>query len=471
MTALPLVLSALLGTAATPPSPVLVVVLEGVTVVDVESGRLRPGLTVIVEGDRIAETGKRPALRIPPGARVVDATGRFLVPGLWDMHVHTAFGDWFPGARDIALPLFVANGVTGVRDMGGDLEVLLEWRQAIARGTLVGPRMVISGPMLDGPTPRFPSSVAIATPEDGRRAVRDLAARGVDFIKLQSLIPRPAVFAIAEEAKKVGIPFAGHVPDAVRASEMSAAGQKSFEHLIGIFEGSSPREDDFLGGEKSPGRFLKSFDEGRAVALATVLARNRTWQCPTLVWERGGNLIEERDLDHDPLAKYAPASWKDGAWKRFREQLTGEFNVDDLATRKRFVEKELEVVAVLRRAGVPFLAGTDTVAGVHIFPGFSLHDELGLLVKAGFTPLEALRSATLLPAQYLAMADRLGHVEKGMLADLVLLDANPLDDIANTRKIRAVVAGGRYFAREDLDGLLRGVEARAGQARASTAER
>jgi imidazolonepropionase-like amidohydrolase len=460
-----LLASILLGSAAPSPSPSHsrrpALVFEGVTVVDVEGGRTLPGMTVVVEGDRIADVGTRPGIRIPAGARVIDAAGKYLIPGLWDMHVHTAFGDWFPGARDIALPLLVANGVTGVRDMGGDLDVLLEWRRSIQEGSLVGPRMVISGPMLDGPKPRFPASVAVATPEDGRRAVRDLAKRGVDFIKLQSLIPRDAVFAIAQEAKRVGLPFAGHVPDAVRASEMSSAGQKSFEHLIGIFEGSSPREDEFLKGEKSPGKFLQSFDESRAADLAALLARNRTWQCPTLVWEQGGNLIEERDLAHDPLAKYAPASWRDGTWKRFREQVTGEFNVDDLATRKRFVAKELQVVAMLHRAGVPFLAGTDTVPGVYIFPGFSLHDELGLLVKAGFTPLEALQTATLLPARYLSLRDPLGSVEKGTLADLVLLDANPLDDIANTRKIRAVVANGRFFSRDDLDTLLRGVEAQA----------
>jgi imidazolonepropionase-like amidohydrolase len=171
--------------------------------------------------------------------------------------------------------------------------------------------------------------------------------------------------------------------------------------------------------------------------------------------------MEERDLAHDPLGKYAPASWKDGTWKRFRDQVSGEFNVDDLATRKRFVAKELEVVATLHQAGVPFLAGTDTVPGVYIFPGFSLHDELGLLVKAGFTPLEALRSATLLPAEYLSLSDRLGRVKEGFLADLLLLDANPLEDIGNTRRIRAVVANGRFFSRDDLDELLRGVEARA----------
>jgi imidazolonepropionase-like amidohydrolase len=445
--------------AAAAQEPALV--LDGVTVIDVESGRTSPGLSVLIEGNRITGLDRRSALRIPSGARVVEATGEFLIPGLWDMHVHTAFGDWFPGARDIALPLFVANGITGVRDMGGELDVLLEWRKAIGEGSLVGPRMVICGPMLDGPKPRFPSSVPVATPEDGRRVVRDLASRGVDFIKLQSLIPRDAVFAIADEARKAGIPFAGHVPDAVRAADMSSAGQKSFEHLIGIFEGSSPLEDEFLKGDKSPGRFLRSFDEARFAALSALLARNRTWQCPTLVWERGGNLIEERDLAHDPLAKYAPASWRDGTWKRFFEQVTGEFNVDDLPTRKRFVAKELEVVAALHRAGVPFLAGTDTVAGVHVFPGFSLHDELGLLVMAGFTPLEALRSATLLPAEYLSMSDRLGRVEAGKMADLVLLDANPLDDIGSTRRIRAVVANGRFFSRADLDALLSAVEARA----------
>ena len=186
--------------------------------------------------------------------------------------------------------------MTGVRDMGGELDVLQQWRKEIAAGTLLGPRMVISGPMLDGPQPRFPSSVAITTPDDGRRAVDDLKHRGVDFIKLQSLIPRDAVFAIADEARKQSIPFVGHVPDAVRASEASNAGQKSFEHLIGIFEGSSPLEDEFLKGPKTETKFLATYDPTRAAALFALLAKNHTWQCPTLVWERGGNLIDETDF-------------------------------------------------------------------------------------------------------------------------------------------------------------------------------
>jgi imidazolonepropionase-like amidohydrolase len=435
------------------------VIIHDVTIIDTARGPALAHRTVIVRNGKIEEVissaagtdGKLPGVH-------VDGSGKFLIPGLWDMHVHMVFGDWFPRGKEVTLPLFIANGITGVRDMGGELEVLQQWRKEIATGTLIGPRMVISGPMLDGPQPRFPSSVAIKTPEDGRRAVDDLKRRGADFIKLQSLIPRDAVFAIAEEARKQGIPFVGHVPDSVRASEASNAGQKSFEHLIGIFEGSSPLEDEFLKGSKNETKFLATYDPARAAALFALLAKNHTWQCPTLVWERGGNLIDQTDFAKDTRATYVPAYWKDVTWKRFTEEIVHDFNTDDFATRKRFVEKELEVVNAMHRAGIPFLAGTDTPPGVYIFPGFSLHEELQRFVAAGFTPMEALQTATLNPAKFLGMDDRLGTIEKGKLADMVLLDANPLDDIRNTQKIAAVIVNGRYLSRVDLDQMLAGVE-------------
>jgi imidazolonepropionase-like amidohydrolase len=392
---------------------------------------------------------------------LVDGRNLFVIPGLWDMHVHLVFGDWFPDAQEISLPLFVAHGVTGVRDMGSELDIVQGWRNEIEPGRLIGPRIRTSGPMLDGPKPRFPSSIAIATPEDGRRAVADLKRRGADFIKLQSLIPREGVFAIAEESKRQEIAFEGHVPDSVRASEMSEAGMKSFEHLIGIFEGSSPAEDDFLKGNKTEGRFLATYDSARATSLASILATNQTWQCPTLVWERGGNLIDASDFSKDARVKYVPGSWRAKTWKRFTEEITQGYGTDDLATRKKFIEKELEVVGMLHKAGVPFLAGTDTPAGVHIFPGFSLHEELQRFVAAGFTPVEALQTATLNPARFFGMEDQLGIVEKGKLADLVLLKANPLDDIANTQKIAAVIVNGRYFSSKDLEKMLAGIEASA----------
>jgi hypothetical protein len=172
------------------------------TVIDPGSATVRADQTVIVRDDRIVAVGDAARVATPPDSRVIDATGQFLIPGLWDMHVHSAFGDWFPGGRDVILPLFIANGVTGVRDMGGDLDVLTGWRDSIVAGTLVGPRMVIAGPMLDGyladgKSLRFPSSVPVTTPDDAVRAVRSLAAQDVDFIKVQSEVPHDAYLAAA----------------------------------------------------------------------------------------------------------------------------------------------------------------------------------------------------------------------------------------------------------------------------------
>jgi Amidohydrolase family len=432
-------------------------VLTHVNIVDVTGKPVLRDATVTIQGPRIAEIagGKT---QIPKGARVIDASGKYLIPGLWDMHVHTVFGDWLPPDENVILPLFVANGVTGVRDMGGDLDVLKVWRAQIEAGKLLGPRMVIAGPMLDGPVPRFPSSVPIKDASDGRKAVDDLKKGGVDFIKIQSLIPREGYFAAAGEANRLGIPFVGHVPDAVRATEASDAGQKSIEHLTGVFEGCSPVEDELMKGPKGPGRFVATYSEVRAKALIARFAKNQTWQVPTLVWEHGQWLIDESNFSHDPLTKYAPAAWKDRTWPMFTKDILKDMDTDPAPVRERFTQMELEIVNKMRKAGLPILAGTDTAAGVHVFPGFSLHQELVFFVKAGFTPLEALQTATVNPARFLGRQADLGTVAKGKLADLVLLDANPLDDIHNTQKINAVVLAGRFFSRKDLDDMLHAVE-------------
>jgi imidazolonepropionase-like amidohydrolase len=435
------------------------VVITDVNIVDVRVGLVLPEQTVVIDRSRIFAVGSRKDTRYPRNAPVIiNGKGFYLIPGLWDMHVHLVLGDWFPLAQEISLPLFVANGVTGVRDMGSELATVQAWRNEIEGQRLIGPRIMTSGPMLDGPKPRFPSSISVTTPEDGRRAVENLKHSGADFIKLQSLIPREAVLAIADEAKKQEIPFEGHVPDSVRASEMSIAGMRSFEHLIGIFEGSLPLEDELLQGGKTESKLLASYDPERAATLAAVLAKNQTWQCPTLVWERGGNLIDVTDFSRDARAKYVPAYWKEHTWKQVTEQVETEFKTDSLDTRKKFIDKELEVVQMLHKAGVPFLAGTDTPPGVYIFPGFSLHEELQRFVAAGFTPLEALQTATLNPARFFQMEDQFGTIEKGKFADLVFLDANPLDDIRNTQKVAAVILNGRYFSKQDLQKILQHVE-------------
>ena len=448
----------ILGAGLRAPAADSFLVFTHVNVIDATGTPAQPDMTVVVHGQRISQVTKSSQAQIPAGAQMVDAHGKYLIPGLWDMHVHTVFGDWLPKDEKITLPLFVANGITGVRDMGGDLDVLKVWRAEIAAGRLLGPRMVIAGPMLDGPVPRFPSSAPVANAADGRKVVDDLKNQGVDFIKIQSLIPRDGYFAAADEAKKLGIPFVGHVPDAVRASEASNEGQKSIEHFTGIFEGCSTIEEQLLKGPKTLGRNVATYDPARAQALIALMAKNFTWQVPTLVWERGQWLVDDIDLTHDPLTKYAPAAWKNRTWPMFTRDIVKDMDTDPLPVRKRFVQMELEMTLAMHRAGVPFMAGTDTAAGVHIFPGFSLHEELGIFVQAGLTPMEALQTATRNPAEFLGKLSDMGTLQAGKIADLVLLDANPLDDIHNTRKIQAVVLAGRYFSRSDLDEMLHQVE-------------
>jgi imidazolonepropionase-like amidohydrolase len=438
------------------PAPIAI---TRVTVIDTTGGPSRTGMTVVVDGERIVRVAPTGSFPVPDHARVVDGSGRFLIPGLWDMHIHAFFGDWVPGGREVTLPLLLANGVTGARDMGSDLDPILEARRDVERGRLLGPRLVVAGPMLDGPGSPFPAVLRVSTAEAGRRAVAMLQDRGVDFIKIQSHVPRDAYFAIAEECRRRGIVFAGHVPDAVRASEASNAGQKSFEHLIGVFEGSSAAEDELLAGPKGPARFLDTYDPAREASLVALLAKNGTWQCPTLYWERGQWLVDSIDVSKDPDLKYAPASWREKSWPKFTAGIIEELDTDPLAVRERFVGHELEIVRRLQRAGIPFLAGTDTPAGVGVMPGFSLHHELERFVEAGFTAMEALQTATIGPARFLGRPGSSGAVKEGRVADLVLLDANPLEDIRNTRRIAAVFANGRYYSRARLDRILVDVEA------------
>ena len=420
-----------------------------VTLIDVSSGATIPDSTVLVDGHRIVSVTHAGAAN-PKAAFVVNAKGEYLIPGLWDMHTHVYFDNTAADGTDLILPLFLANGVTGIRDMGSELDPVLHARDAIAAHQMFGPRMVVSGPMLDGPKSPYKAAIAITTPESGRRAVDMLKSRGVDFIKVQSYVPRDAYFAVADEAKKDGIEYEGHVPDAIRASEAIASGQRTFEHLIGIFEASSPDEDTYLSGKKGPGAFLATYDPVREASIISLIAQNHIWQCPTLYWERGQWLVDAIDYTKDPDLAYAAHSWVTKQWPASEKAILKSLDTDPLPVREKFVSHELEIVHKLQAANVPFLAGTDTAAGVDVIPGISLHLELQRFVAAGFTPLEALQTATLNPAKFFGRLTDFGSIEPGRIADLVLLKANPLDDIANTRKIAGVIYDGRYLSEQDL---------------------
>ncbi len=441
------------------------IAISHVTLIDPARSAVEHDATVIIDGDHIDAVLIGAMVKMPGTTRLIDGHGKFLIPGLWDMHVHTAFGDWFPGGRDIILPLFVANGVTGVRDMGGDLPVLLDWRKQIAAAQIPGPHMIVSGPMLDAVLPsgklRFPSSIATTTPDSARAAVDQLKSQGSDFIKVQSVISRDAYLAAAAEAHKQNLPFVGHVPDKVRITETIAAGQKSIEHLMGSFEGCSSEEQKFIDGQGNTKLLLSTTDQKKCSELLALLAKSQTWQCPTLAWQRGGTFLDQRDLTHDPLAKYVPAYWRDVTWKRFHDEMIPDLQKDPLPLRKEYFARNLKMVADMHHAGVPFLAGTDTAPAIFVLPGFSLHDELANFVEAGFTPMEALQTATSNPAKFFGTESTQGSIAKGKLADLVLLDADPLADIHNTRKISAVLANGHRYDRAALGALLKAAESAA----------
>jgi hypothetical protein len=441
-----LILPLLILARAQPDRPPAPIAFTHVTIIDVTGGQARRDMTVVVTGDRISAIGDS-KLSAPAGAQIVDATSKFLIPGLWDMHVH-----WY--ARD-TFTLFTANGVTGVREMFGNPD-LLRWREQIAKGSLVGPRMVVASPIVDGPEPVWPNSISVRNEEEGRKAVRKVKEWGADFVKVYALLPRNAYFGIADEAKQQGISFVGHVPYSVSPAEASDAGQKSIEHLTGILIACSDKETELrekVVKEKSLGArgratLLETYDEKKAADLFARFVRNQTWQCPTLTVLRANAYVGDEILRRDGRLKYVPRQMKERWSRRIAYQSGGD---NDGA--KEVFHKELKIVGAMQKAGVPIVAGTDT-GNPFCFPGFSLHDELALLVMAGLTPVEALRSATLNPAKFFGLDQTLGTIEPGKIADLVLLDANPVEDIRNTQRIYAVVSNGRLFDRKALDKLL-----------------
>jgi len=364
--------------------------------------------------------------------------------------------------------LFIANGVTSVRQMFGNPD-LLRWREQIAKGTLLGPRMVVASPIVDGPQPIWPNSISVRNEDEGRKAVRKVKQWGADFVKVYALLPRDAYFGIADEAKQQGITFAGHVPNAVSPAEASDAGQKSIEHLTGILIACSDKETELrekLVKADSPearGRVqataLETYDQKKAADLVARFAKNQTWQCPTLTVLRSNAYLGDENFRRDGRLRYIPRQLQQ-RWGFRISNRSGGGN----AGAKKVLEKQFEIVGAMQKAGVPILAGTDT-GNPFCFPGFSLHDELALLVIAGLTPVEALRSATLNPAKFFGLDQTLGTIEQGKIADLVLLDANPLVDIRNTQRINAVVSNGRLFDRKALDKMLSEAEGAANRER------
>ena len=413
-------------------APARALVIKNVTVIDVIRAAARPHMTAVISGDRIATLGEAGKVATPKDALVVDGTGKFLIPGLWDMHVHlTMFGE-------TALPLLIAQGVTSVRDMGGDFAQVKLLRERIAAGALLGPRVKAAGPILE--SARFIASIGdkeiaaqrigVSSASEATQAVASIARLGPDFIKIRTNASRESYLAIAAEAKRVGLPLVGHAPRGVSLIEVSDAGQRSIEHGLGF------------------GLNDANYSEAQWKEIAERFIKNDTHLVPTFIAARG--IVETPDQEvmaviddtngaRDERRNYIPPAVID-RWRRRMEARKLETPTDPAngaKTRQGF--------RLLYQAGVKFMTGTDLPARL-VYPGWSVHEELELLVqRVGMTPMEALQSATRTPAEFFGMADSLGAVEKGKIADLILLEANPLEQISNTKKIFAVIVGGRYY--------------------------
>ena len=460
-------------------------VIKHVTVIDATGHAAQPDMTVIVDQHHIIAVVPSAKTPIPKNAQVVDGTGKFLIPGLWDMHVH--------GASDARAPwthlLFLANGVVGVRDMAGPKDANA-WRAEQASNPDPSPTIYLGSPIVDGPNPVWPDSIVATDEAQGRQVVDQQQQRGADFIKVYSRLPRNAYFAIADEANRRGIPFEGHVPELVTAAEASESGQRSIEHLTRIADACSKQEsaidaelqkltamfrapDATMAQKIDAGkniillntRTIATFDAAAAQSLFARFMKNGTWQCPTLILLRAQ--IDDPLPKDDPRLKYLSkdvrAKWDAGYYRHLPPEPRAAMAK---LTRAEF-DESMRIVGLMYRAGVPILAGTDAM-NPGCFPGFSIHDELALLVDAGLSPLAALQAATRNAAQFMGQIESRGTIEVGKIADLVLLDQDPLADIHNTRSVRAVVLNGTLYPRETLNVMLLRAEALAGRQGASS---
>jgi hypothetical protein len=460
------------------------IAVRGASVVDVTDGSLHADQTVVVAGDRIVAVGRADAVRIPEGASLVDGAGGFLIPGLWDTHVHSVANvAWDMDVRSIGnaewhFPLFLAYGVTAVRNMNDatadpSLELTRSVKRRLSSGELLGPRLIANGPIVDGDPPLASNPVIVRTAAEARAVVDTLADHGADFVKVYTNLSREAYFATMDQARRRGIPVDGHVPFRVLPAEAAAAGQRTFEHLLAVALGCSTAIDaerkEFDRVLSDTGRApvvdrspLELFRHERrlydtrdpAACKETVEAyrRHGVAEAPSLVGYH--HVVNAKKILSDVTNLHRVP---DGVRRNWAERIQSETGRTMQSILGPLVRQQSENTRLLHQAGILLLAATD-VGIPMLVPGLSLHEELGLLVEAGLTPLDALRAATINPAKVLGKLDSMGTIEVGKLADFVLLDANPLADMANTQRIRAVVADGRLYRRADLDRLLATVE-------------
>ena len=450
-----------------------VIAISNVTIIDGPGG-VRHGMTVLINNEYIGHVAKTAAITFPKNTREIDGSGKFLIPGLWDMHVHLTYE---PLLENRMFDLFLGYGITSVRDTGGELEKVIPWRQKSKANPASTPRVFVAGPLLDGPKPVYDGSgdlpklgIAANTPADVWRIVDELAAANVDFLKAYELLSPEVYLALLQRAEYHDLKVTGHVPLSMDAISVSNAGLNSMEHLRNLplacasnaqalkTERRILLKESGLSGAQLRSKIhtaqrstaIENYDAQRCAKVLQVLAKNGTWQIPTmtlnLLAKNRAYTSDRWQQTYDYLPKALAQRWRASISK-----------IDKNPTPAQYVQLAnwaTMITPELLKAGVPILPGTDTPI-FFLTPGFSLHEELAALVSVGMTPMQVITAATQSSAEYFDMGDEVGDIAEGKLADMVLLDANPLEEIRNTSEIRAVVKHGVIFDRTELEGMLR----------------
>jgi imidazolonepropionase-like amidohydrolase len=403
--------------------------------------------TVIVTDGRIEAIGEVEDTPVPDDAVIIDGTDRFLMPGLSEMHGHVP--SMTSDGLDRVLQLYVANGITTVRGMLGE-ESHLEMRRALKENKLLGPRLFTSGPSFNGRS--------VTSPERAISMVEQQHAAGYDFLKIHPGLTRDEFDAMAATADRVGIRFAGHVPEDVGIDRALEAGIATIDHLDGYMESLLRPHDDPSGGLSGLfGVFIADqADESKIGDIVAATVEAGTWNVPTdsLFRHWASAELDPEDMVDWPEMKYMPADTV-ARWHRAKRELLDDANYHP-ATAARAIAIRQKLILELHRNGAGLLLGSDSPQIFNV-PGFAIHRELEYLVDAGLTPFEALQTGTANPAKFFGKSGEFGVVQTGAEADLILLDANPLDDISNTRRIHGVMIRGRWLPRNELDELLDGL--------------
>lgn len=443
------------------------IAVHHVNVINVETGEVSPDRTVTVSNGKIRDIMEAdPSLE---AGRSIDAAGKYMIPGLWDMHVHFRGGDSLIAENRELLDLYIANGVTTVRDAGGDITpAIMDWRQRIRLGTLLGPQIYTSGPKLDGPDARWPGSIEMTTPRQVDETLDSLQSLGVDYVKIYDSTISPEVYtAILEQTEERGMLVTGHMPFSFYFRNALRHGLDATEHMYYVYKAGSSRANELtreyasrmntenpLGFYEVLRRVMETYDPEVARETFRRMAEEGTSAVPTLYIGEVLAWLDEEDHAEDPYLRYIGPGIRQTYQGRLRgaRNRSGEAAEFDRAMKQDF----MEMIVPMNEAGVNILAGSD--AGPYnsfVYPGQSLHRELQKLVEAGLSPLAALQAATVNGARFFGMADSTGKVAEGYEADLLILDANPLEDISNTRAIdRLILDGDRVLDRARLDALL-----------------